>query len=190
MPVAIWPAVANIDDGATEYNWPEADFHGTSKTFISGIARMRITRIKKIFVFDVAKTNNRGQLTRFSVEIDGATVYSKAILGYPILNSGANTVGAFKNERFDSLFAWIDPVSGEFFVTTDDGTFRPSMLVPGFILVAIAILMRRVGMWPDAPLVIFVVPVLLGALVAVVSKKFADRKLERLLRSAWNPQSL
>lgn len=144
---------------------------------------MQIVPIKNILIFDIAKSGGRDQRTYFSLEIDGFNVYSKSVHGFPTLNSGGNTIGAFQNEQRDSLFAWIDPLSGEFFVTTDEGTFKPLMAMPGVIFVLVALIIKFTGVWPDAPLQMFVIPVLLGALVGAVLKKVADHKLESILRS-------
>ena len=72
---------------------------------------MQIARIQKMSFFDVAKPMDRSQQTLFSLDIDGVTVFSKSIFGYPSLKAVQNTVGAFKTQSKDSIIAWIDPSS-------------------------------------------------------------------------------
>jgi len=145
---------------------------------------MQIAAIQEIEVFDVAKLNDRNQQTLFSLRVDGETVYSKSISGFPILNSGTNTIGAFQNENKESLFAWIDPVSNEFLVTTDAGTVEMRMLLPGIIFVVLTLILKFSGVWENLSMVILVIPVLLGAMAAIFMKKRSDQKLELALRSA------
>jgi len=145
---------------------------------------MQIAAIQEIEVFDVAKLNDRNQQTLFSLRVDGETVYSKSISGFPNLNSGTNTIGAFQNENKESLFAWIDPVSNEFLVTTDAGTVEMRMLLPGIIFVVLTLILKFSGVWENLSMVILVIPVLLGAMAAIFMKKRSDQKLELALRSA------
>ena len=149
-----------------------------------GTVKMQIAAIQEIDVFDVAKLKDRTQRTLFSLRVDGVTVYSKSIFGFPNLNSGANTIGAFQNENKESLFAWIDPVSGEFLVTTDEGTFKMRILLPGTALVVLTLILKFSGIFGNQDMVILVIPVLLGALAAMFMKKRSDQKLELALRSA------
>ena len=145
--------------------------------------QMLVSPIEEMTVFDTANSNDRTQRTLFSLRIDGKTVYSKSIFGSPKLNSGVNTVGAFQNESKESLFAWIDPVSGEFLVTTDQGTFRPHMVLPGVAFTILTALVLFSGVWPSPDMRILAIPVLIGALVAISMKKRCDHKVELTLRS-------
>ena len=145
---------------------------------------IRLALIREIKIFDVAALKGRSRRTLFSAIVDGEIIYSKTLFGVCELHSGTDTVGAFKDDNKTSLFAWIDPVSGAFLVTMDDGTFRPYMLVPAFVLILLSLVAMFLAHWTDPGIGFLAVPALLGALIAVALKKVADRKLEMALRAA------
>jgi hypothetical protein len=145
---------------------------------------IRLALIRELKIFDVATLKGRSRRTLFSAVIDGEVIYSKALFEVRELHSGRDTVGAFKDDNKASLFAWIDPVSGAFLFTTDDGTFRPYMLVAAFVLILLTLIAMFLARWADPDVGLLVVPALLGVLVAFALKKVADRKLEMALRAA------
>lgn len=146
---------------------------------------MRIAPIKKLIVFDVIPCGgNRGMY--FSLRIDGVTVYSKRTAELQELKSAENTVGAFLNEKAESLYAWIDPQSGKFVVTDDTGTVSPSVLILGALSVATVLAVILSGLWSDAFLQMPLFAWVLCLIVMTSGKISADKKVEETLRSALN----
>jgi len=143
---------------------------------------MQIARIQKMSFFDVAKPMDRSQQTLFSLDIDGVTVFSKSIFGYPSLKAVQNTVGAFKTQSKDSIIAWIDPISGEFFLTADDGLLEPGMMVPALVPLVMGVCVYMTGLLRSPAIELFAIPVLVGVWVGYSLKKRAEKKLELALR--------
>lgn len=145
---------------------------------------MRIAPIHELTIFDVAQLTGRTQQTLASLTIDGENVYSKSIMGIRFPNSGTNTVGAYMSDSAVSIFAWIDPISNEFLLTADGGTFQPVMLLPGLVLVSLMFFAKHVGLLPEVPLVQeLMLTFAVGALIAVKMKSKEDRKLEIAMRA-------
>jgi hypothetical protein len=146
---------------------------------------MQILPIADLTVFDVAILKSRDVRTTFSLNIDGINIYSMSIQGTRTVSSGKNTVGAFRDNKRDSLFAWIDPVSNEFLQTSSFGVFHPILLLPPLMLIVAGIAKIFIGIPEIFPLVpILIISTLIVALIAVKLKRKGDREIEEQLRSA------
>lgn len=80
-------------------------------------AAMQCIPIHKLRVFDVAHFEDRGRKlnTLLSLEIDGVRVYSLSMARVVTPSSCENTVGMFKSDDIRSIYAWLDPVSKDFY---------------------------------------------------------------------------
>lgn len=84
------------------------------------IADMKFRPINKLRVFDVAHVEDGGRKlsTLLSLEIDGVRVYSLSLAPIVTPSSGESTIGMFKSDDPQSIYAWLDPVSRECFIVS------------------------------------------------------------------------
>jgi hypothetical protein len=84
------------------------------------IANMKCIPIRQLRVFDVAHVEDGGRKlsTLLSLEIDGVRVYSLSLAPIVTPSSGDSTIGMFKSDDPQSIYAWLDPVSKECFIVS------------------------------------------------------------------------
>ena len=147
---------------------------------------MVISPINQLIVFDKAQIIWRlGNPLLFSLDIDGVKIYSKTIYFPEEINSGENTVGAFKNESKESLIAWLDPVTNKIHIPTTPNTYTPAMFVPCLILLLGTIFIDEIYLKDAFTSIYFpMLAVSIGGYIAFFWNSFANDDLEELLLNA------
>lgn len=143
---------------------------------------MQIRPIHTLRIFDTIRDFRHG--THLSATIDGEAVYSLFVKNVDTISSGTNTVGAFRNNKPDSVLAWIDPVSGAFMRTRRLKTSATVQALPLLVSAFAAIGLYVAGVLRQGALI----PVSAGLLLAVVLlsvliRHGANKTLEHKLRA-------
>lgn len=141
---------------------------------------MQIRSIRELTVLDVVHPRARATATILTMRIDGMYVYSLSLDGIQTPSSGTNTVGAFRDDKDRSIFAWIDPVSSDFLKTYEIRSLHPAQFLP-LALALLALGAKYLGVPEELPF--------LAALVLVIALLFSVRRrnnndvLEKELRA-------
>ncbi len=143
---------------------------------------MQVRAIREFSVFDVTHSK---AVTTLSMRIDGVSIYSMQVDGLMTLSSGANTIGAFRDDKAGSLFAWIDPVNGEFVQIYELGTVHPVFFAPP-VLVLLAVTVGKYvgvpGLFPLMPALL--ISMLVSAMMFAINRRKRGSALEKVLRTA------
>jgi hypothetical protein len=145
---------------------------------------MQIRPIRELTVLDVVHPRARSTATTLTMHIDGVYVYSLSLDGIKNPSSGTNTVGAFRDDKNRSIFAWIDPVSRAFLKTYEIRSLHPVRFLP-LALVLLALGAKYLGLLEELPfLAASVISILVIALFFAVKRRNNDDFLEKQLRAA------
>ncbi len=142
---------------------------------------MKIVAVQHLDIFECAYVKGRGDSTLVSLRADGRASHTVSLPRQRTPASGGPTVAAYLDAEMKTLHAWLDPVSGEYFVA------NAHMPRPAFFATIVAIVLalnvmalmhvddRRMG-GTMACLAV-------GAVIALVRQKLRDRRLESTLRT-------
>ena len=146
---------------------------------------MQIRPIRELTVFDVTNHRASAKETTLSMCIDGLYIYSLSIDGKKTVSSGANTVGAFRNDKDSSILAWLDPVSGEFLKACEISALHPALFLPPAMVLLVAKGGKYLGLPEDFPVIpALIISVLVSALIFAMKSRKNDNMLENNMRAA------
>jgi hypothetical protein len=143
---------------------------------------MKIRNIKSFKVFDLMHWKSEGVHTLVSLDLDGRRFYSIVLDGIRDVPSSEDVTVAFQDDEENSVLAWTDQKSREFFHVGGSS----SLVACFFVFICIALLLAKfTGILERATPFSGVgfVAVLLSTCILVAGMYMRRRQLESAMRS-------
>jgi hypothetical protein len=155
---------------------------------------MQCIPIHKLRVFDVAHVEDRGRKlkTLLSLEIDSVRVYSLSLARVVTPLSGENTVGMFKSDDPNSIYAWLDPVSKDCFIVSESSPKAILSLAytAGIFTAGITVAIRHSNFWGTVCGVGAVVLCVVASLLSLNRSRQVSTELHARYRQEYGSKAI
>ena len=143
---------------------------------------MTIVHTNRIEIIECVHVRGRGSSTLVSIDADGKRHFTISLGGIRNLTSGGPTVINYLGSETKVVHAWLDPVTGEYFVANAHAPTAAFWVAIMSALIAVAIVISLGFSSTLIGLIMLVLAVGSGA--ALVRQAIWNRRLESRLRAA------
>ncbi len=143
---------------------------------------MKIVVVQRLDIIECVHVKGRADGTLVSLRADDRASYTVSLPRRRTPSAGGPSVAAYLDPAMKTLHAWLDPVSGEYFVADAHMPGASFFTMIAVVLLALGTMafLGLDGRWMGAVLACLAV----GSLIALAWQKVRDQRLEAVLRAA------